>query len=265
MTLAAQSQPPMRERTEKGMEREHAAQAFDLDLQRLETLIIEMGGLVESQLAAAIEVLGQHDPEHAKRIIAADDRVDRLEFDIDELAVKILALRQPIAVDLRKILASIKIASNLERIGDYAKNLAKRSNILAESDNLESSVESIARMARLVQEMIKNALDAYLNRDSALAEEVRQSDAEVDQIHNSLFRELLTFMIEDPRKITPCTHLLFITKNIERMGDHVTGIAEQVTYVAKGKLPENDRPKEDKTSTLAISLAYDNRKDGGDP
>lgn len=233
------------------MESSHIVTSFDQELGRAETLFLEMGGLVESQIAEAAEALVRRDTEQAEKVRTRDREVDALETKIDELAVRLLALRQPVAEDLRMIVSTLKVSANLERIGDYAKNIAKRTTVLANSAPVGSSSDTIRRMSKLVREMLSDVLDAYVARDLNAADEVRLRDEEVDQIHNALFREILTYMMEDPKSITPCMHLLFIAKNIERIGDHVTGIAEQVHYLVTGKLPEDDRPKGDVTSYIS--------------
>ncbi len=166
--------------------------------------------------------------------------------------VGILAQRQPMAQDLRTVVVAPKIASNLERIGDYAKNIAKRTSILAQVDPIGSAASTIKRMCALVQGMVTDVLDAYVQGDADKAEDVRLRDAEVDQLHNTIFRELLTYMMEDPRAITPCMHLLFSAKNVERMGDHTTSIAEQIHYMVTGEFFDEERPKGDKTSTILV-------------
>ena len=177
----------------------------------------------------------------------AEKRVNRLEVELDDQCVSIIALRQPIASDLRTVLTVFRVSANLERIGDYAKNIAKRSQSVIELDVVPGTGTSLKRMARQVELMLKDVLDAYIQQDADLAEDVRQRDLEVDQMYSALFREYLTHMMEDPRNITPCMHLHFMAKNIERMGDHVTSVAEQVIYLVTGEMPDEDRPKEDKT------------------
>ncbi len=236
------------------MESNHIVTSFDQELGQAETLFLEMGGLVESQIAEAAEALVRRDVEQAEKVRTRDSEVDALETRIDELAVRLLALRQPVADDLRMIVSTLKVSANLERIGDYAKNVAKRTTVLANSNPVGSSSDTIRRMSKLVREMLTNVLDAYVARDVSAADEIRRRDEEVDQIHNALFREILTYMMEDPKAITPCMHLLFIAKNIERIGDHVTGIAEQVHYLVNGKMPDDDRPKGDVTSFISHEL-----------
>ena len=212
------------------MSDEHIVKSFGEELERIDLLIVEMGGLAENQLALAIRALVRRNTELANQVRDSDVRIDDLEREINERIVRMLALRQPMAGDLRVAIAALKISNDLERVGDYAKNVAKRSLVLVQSPAMSSTL-TISRMGALVQSMIKNVLDAYVRRDAAAAEQVRLADQEVDQLHTSMFRELLTYMMEDPRNITPCTHLLFIAKNIERMGDHATNIAEQVHFL----------------------------------
>ncbi len=234
------------------MDQEHIVTSFDEDLKHIENLIIEMGGLVESQIADAATALTRRDIQLADRVIAEDKRIDALEVEVDAAFVRILAQRQPVAQDLRVVVVSPKIASNLERVGDLSKNIAKRTNVLAKSQPIGSSAATIKRMCVLVQGMVKDVLDAYVVRDVDMADDVRQRDEEVDHMYNTLFRELLTYMMEDPRAITPCMHLLFIAKNVERMGDHATTIAEQLHYMVSGEIYDDERPKSDTTSTIFI-------------
>ena len=234
------------------MESEHIVKSYDEDLGRIDNMIAEMGGLVEAQLSDAIAAMVRRDTEMAERVIAGDKRIDQMEADADAFAVKLLALRQPMAEDLRAVITALKISNILERIGDYAKNIATRTIPLGRTPAIGGTVGTIARMARLAQGMINDVLDAYVARDTRKAADVRARDQEVDQLHTSLFRELLTYMMEDPRNITACTHLLFVAKNIERIGDHATGIAEQVQFLVEGKLPEDDRPKSDDASITVV-------------
>ena len=233
------------------MEPEHIVKSFDHDLGQIESLLLEMGGLVETQISEAVRALVDRDVELGEKIRANDKRVDELEMQIDELAIRLLALRQPVAGDLRAVICALKVSSNLERIGDYAKNIAKRTSVLAQSNHIGSYGTTIKRMSKLVQDMVRDVLDAYVARDSDAAEDLRQRDEEVDQLHNTLFRELLTYMMEDARNITPCLHLLFIAKNIERMGDHTTSVAEQVYYLVTGTQLDDARPKGDMTSYMS--------------
>ncbi len=226
---------------------QHILSAFDRDLESIQTLIIKMGGMVEAAILDGATALETRDVELAEQVRQNDKRVDELEERINTQAARVLALRSPAATDLRAVLTVMKTSANLERIGDYAKNMGKRVPALVETAAIEGAGGALKRMAQTVQEMLKDALDAYIQRDAEKAEVVRQRDSDVDQMYNTLFRELLTHMMEDPRNITACMHLHFIAKNIERMGDHVTSIAEQVIYLVTGQLPEDTRPKGDRT------------------
>lgn len=231
------------------MNDEHIASAFDRELETIQAQIMKMGGLVEKAIIDAARALETRDEELADEVRRADSIIDELEERINEEAALTIALRQPAAVDLRVVLTVMKIAANLERIGDYAKNLAKRTTVLAQMSPIPGAPASLRRMAKEVERMLKDALDAYIQRDAELAHDVMQRDHDIDQMYNALFREFLTFMMEDPRNITACMHLHFIAKNTERMGDHVTNIAEQVIYLVTGSMPEDNRPKRDRTST----------------
>jgi len=213
---------------------EHIIKSYDQELQRLDNIIAEMGGLSESQLAAAIEAVAKRDSELAARVVKSDAQVDELEREVESLVVRLLALRQPMARDLRQIIAGLKIASDLERIADYAANVAKRAIALNQAPPVKP-VSGIPRMGRLGSGMIKDVLDAFVERDADKALAVWLRDEEMDDLYTSLFRELLTYMIEDPRNITACTHLLFMAKNLERIGDHATNIAEDVIYMVAGR------------------------------
>jgi phosphate transport system protein len=227
---------------------EHTVKKFDEELSVLKTKIAQMGGLAEEQLARAIDALTKHDVDVADEIIATDDKIDALELEIEEKAILTIAKRQPMALDLREIMVSIRIASDLERIGDLAKNIAKRIHAILD-DHPRNIMTGLARMGRLALSQLKDVLDAYAEGDEAKALEVWRSDEEIDALYNSIFRELLTYMMEDPRTISMCTHLLFGAKNIERIGDHATNIAENIYYLAHGKPLKDERPKKDKTST----------------
>ena len=222
---------------------EHTLKRFDEELERLSATISEMGGLTEAQFAQSLEALRDGDSEAAERVIVDDARVDALDVAVQEQTVKLLALRQPMAVDLRVIISSIKIAAALERIADYAKNTAKRSIVLAQATAPAAAVGGIERLGRLVRAALKDVLDAFAHGDVDKAHDVWQRDEEIDQVYTGLFREILTYMMEDPRNITSCTHLLFMAKNIERAGDHVTNIAELVSFRITGQNFVEARPK----------------------
>jgi phosphate transport system protein len=210
-------------------------------------MIMRMGGLVEDAIAKSAMALDSRDLELAQAVRRADAAIDTLDEQINEEAARIIATRQPIANDLRTVLSVFRISSNLERIGDYAKNIAKRSEAVMEQPPVNGTGASLRRMARQVELMLKDVLDAYIQHDLDKARDVRERDLEVDQMYSAMFREYLTFMMEDPRNITTCMHLHFMAKNIERMGDHATSIAEQVIYVVSGEMPDDDRPKQDMT------------------
>ena len=230
---------------------QHIASAFDRDLEAVQAQIMKMGGMVEDAIRQSAKSLETRDEELAEKVRAGDKAIDALENLINESAARVIALRAPTAIDLRLVLSVIKISANLERIGDYAKNMAKRTSLLATMPPVNDSAGAIRRMAQAVEGMLKSALDAYIQRDAELAMDVIARDEDVDQMYNALFREFLTFMMEDPRNITACMHLHFIAKNTERMGDHVTSIAEQVVYLVTGDHPDDARPKADRTSVVA--------------
>ena len=230
------------------MNEQHIASAFDRDLEAIQAQIMKMGGLVENAILEAAISLETRDEERAEAVRQGDKAIDALEETINEEAARVIALRAPTASDLRLVLSVIKVSSNLERIGDYAKNLAKRTGVLSQMAPVNGSAVALRRMAKEVEGMLKDVLDAYVARDAELAQDVIDRDIQVDQMYNALFREFLTFMMEDPSNITACMHLHFIAKNIERMGDHVTSIAEQVVYLVTGSIPDEARPKGDKTS-----------------
>ena len=233
------------------LETQHIASVFDRDLEEIQALIMKMGGLVEHSILDAAKALESRDEDLARTVREGDIRIDALEEQVNAAAARVLALRQPTAGDLRTVLTVMKISANLERIGDYSKNLAKRTAVLIQMQDIDGAAGAIRRMAREAELMLRDVLDAYIQRDVALAEDIRLRDQDLDQMYNALFREFLTYMMEDPRNITPCMHLHFIAKNIERMGDHVTSIADQVIYLVTGMLPDEGRPKGDRTSTDA--------------
>jgi len=230
---------------------EHIVKSFTEQLEGLANAVAQMGGLTEAQFGNAIEAIAKRDAALAESVIGSDVRVDQLQLAVDEQAMKVLALRQPMAVDLRDTMASIKIASELERIGDLAKNIGKRALVLTREPPIRLT-QGLARMGRQTLVQLKSVLDAYSSRDAKAAESVWRHDDEIDELYNSLFRELLTYMMEDPRMIGLCTHLLFVAKNIERAGDHATNIAETVYHMVSGEYLRDERPKADITSTTPI-------------
>ncbi len=223
-------------------DRQHIVKSYGEELAQLDRSIVEMGGLTETQIDAAIRALVTRDPELARKVIADDDKVDDLNTLVDSQAMRLLALRQPMALDLRTVVAALKISADLERIADYASNMARRSLALCEVAPVRP-IHVIPRMGRLVMSMVKNVLDAYIERDVDKAIAVWHADEEVDEIYASLFRELLTYMMEDARHISPCTHVLFIAKNIERIGDHVTNISETIHFLVHGERLREARPR----------------------
>jgi phosphate transport system protein len=228
----------------------HIRSAFDQDLEGVKAQVAKMGGLVEKALLSAADALEARDVALAMQVRREDEAIDALEEMIQVECARIIAIRTPIASDLRTVLTVMRLAGGLERAGDYAKNLAKRTVVLAEMPQIDGSAAAVKRMTRSVVAMLSKALNAYFAEDAILAEEVRQSDLEIDQMYNSIFREFLTHMMEDPRNITACMHLHFIAKNIERVGDHATGIAEQVIYLVTGHLPDDDRAKGEDAALL---------------
>jgi phosphate transport system protein len=233
------------------MASEHTAKAFDSDLQELTRLVAEMGGLSERMITESVDALVRRDVALGKRVVASDAEIDRLQHLIEERAVLTIARRQPMAIDLREIVSALRVSNDLERIGDLAKNIAKRVAELNSEFRPQKLIRGVEHMAGLVLGQIKQVLDAYAGRDLAKALDVWRRDEEVDAMCTSLFRELLTYMMEDPRNITFCIHLMFSAKNIERMGDHATNIAETVHYMIEGSTITDERPKGDTTRLAA--------------
>ena len=231
---------------------DHTVKSYDEELTSLHEDILRMGGIAESQFAAAMQAIAKRDPNIAAETVRGDTKIDELNHIIDQRVVRMLALRQPMATDLREIVSSLKIAADIERIGDYSANIAKRAIAIAEMRPVRP-ITGIPRMGVLVRRLIKDVVDAYNNRDAELAMKVWARDEEVDDMYNSLFRETLTYMMEDPRNITPCTHLLFVAKNIERIGDHATNVAETIYFVVHGKRIGETRPKGDSSSFIVMA------------
>ena len=230
------------------MMNEHTAKAFDSDLQELTRKVSEMGGLAEREIADAIQALTRRDSALAMRVVAADPTIDALQREIEEKAILTIARRQPMAIDLREIVAALRVANDLERIGDLAKNIGKRVSALEGEFHPTKLIRGVEHMASLVLAQLKQVLDSYGSRDIASALAVWKGDEEIDALCTSLFRELLTYMMEDPRNISFCIHLMFCAKNIERMGDHATNIAETVYYMVEGHPIVDQRPKGDDTA-----------------
>ncbi|MBV8576911.1 MAG: phosphate signaling complex protein PhoU [Acetobacteraceae bacterium] len=230
---------------------QHMVKSFDQELKRIRDMVTEMGGLVENQLALAAQAVVDRDTAAATRAVEQDPQVDALERQVEQFVIRVLALRQPVAGDLRQVVAALKITGDLERIGDYASNVAKRSIVL-DQFVMPYSLGGLGHMARMVQENLKLTIDATGEQDSDKATEVWRSDQIVDDLYNAIFRELITYMMEDPRNITPCTHLLFIAKNLERIGDHATNVAETVFYAVTGETLPEARPKGDMSAYAII-------------
>ena len=229
---------------------EHTAKAFDVDLQEITRMVAEMGGLAEKSIADSVDSLVHRDADRAQRIVAADPSIDTLQHDIEEKAVLTIARRQPMAVDLREIVGALRVCNDLERIGDLAKNIAKRVMALDGEFHPTKLIRGVEHMGALVLAQLKEVLDAYAGHDLKKALAVWGGDEEIDAMCTSLFRELLTYMMEDPRSIGFCTHLLFCAKNLERVGDHATNIAETAHYVITGEALIAERPKGDDSSVI---------------
>jgi phosphate transport system protein len=234
---------------------EHIAKAYDADLEELTRNVAEMGGLSEKQVADSVDALVKRDTLRAQRVVAADDAIDALQHAIEEKAVLTIARRQPMAVDLRDIVSALRVANDLERIGDLAKNIGKRVLALPDDFYPQKLIRGLEHMCSMVLAQLKQVLDAYTGRDLGKALAVWNGDEQIDAMTTSLFRELLTYMMEDPRNITFCIHLMFCAKNIERMGDHATNIAETVYYMIEGRTIADQRPKGDDTTAFA-SVAH---------
>ena len=224
---------------------EHTVNSYGEELAHLTAEVTRMGGLAEAQVADSIEAIVRRDGPLAQAVVGGDERLDALQADIERKAFRLIALRQPMAMDLRHAVAALKISMSLERCGDMAKNIAKRALILTEADPMTALTRSIERMGRLVQGRLKDVLDAYTTSDLQRAIGVWSRDEEVDEHYNSIFRELLTYMMADPRTINACAHLLFVAKNLERIGDHATNIAEIIHFELTGEELVSQRPKLD--------------------
>jgi phosphate transport system protein len=233
---------------------DHTAKAFDTDLQDITRKVAEMGGLVEQQIGDAIHALVDRDLEMGERVIAMDPQIDVMQREIEEKSILTIARRQPMAVDLREVVGAMRVCNDLERIGDHAKHLGKRVVALDGDFYPQKLIRGVEHMAELVSAQLKQVLDSYASRDLAAALAVWKGDEEIDSMCTSLFRELFTYMMEDPRNITFCMHLMFCAKDIERMGDHATNIAETVYYMIEGRQITDQRPKGDPTNFGAALL-----------
>ncbi len=221
----------------------HIVKTYGEELDQLSAEVVLMGGLAEAQVADAVEAVARRDVALAQSVVQRDHRLDDLEKDVEKKCIRLIALRQPMADDLRRTVAAMKIATSLERTGDLAKNIAKRAIVVAEAEPMSPITRSIERMGKLVSSRLRDVLDAYKGGKIDLAQNVWASDTEVDEHYNALFRELLTYMMGDPRTISACTHLLFMAKNLERIGDHATNIAEHIHYELTGEDYVEERPR----------------------
>jgi len=231
---------------------DHIVKSYDEELKRLTGEIQRMGEIALAQLEAAIDAVMERDSDVAMRIVQNDGAIDRLEHEVSQDVVRLLALRQPMARDLREILAALRIAADIERIGDYAANVAKRSIVLNQSAPMQLTY-ALPRLARLAEGLVREVLTAYHDNDADRALAAWARDEELDEQYTGLFRELLTYMMEDPRNITPCTHLLFMAKNLERIGDHATNIAEYVYFLVHGEQINQTRRKGDTTAGVGLN------------
>lgn len=231
----------------------HTVRSFEDELAQLTNIVVRMGGMAEAQLSGAIQAVVRRDSDLATRVIASDSKIDDMEQEVHAFTVRLLALRQPVAQDLRTIVAALKISADLERVGDYAANVAKRAVVLNQIPPVQP-VSAIPAMGRLAQQIINDVLDAYVERDVDKALAVWHRDEDIDSMHTSLFRELITYMMEDPRNITACTHLMFIAKNIERIGDHATNVAETIYFLVKGVALSGSRPRGSQDGEFGIPV-----------
>jgi len=231
----------------------HIVRAYDKELGEIDVMIAKMGGHCETILENALLSLRRRDPDLAEKTILLDDKINKLDLEIEEKAIRVIALRQPMAQDLRQLLGAIRISTDLERIGDLGKNLAKRAITVSEEKHPKPIKKDLKRMGKLVRRQLGDILDAYAQRDAEKALEVWVGDEDVDDMYTSIFRELLTYMMEDPRNISLCTHLLFGARNLERIGDHTTHIARNVHFLVTGETIEGNRPKSDDTSGIHVS------------
>lgn len=232
---------------------EHTVKAYESELAVLDDKIGQMGGLAEQLVSESFNALAGHNPARAEATVASDATIDLLHKELEEQVIIMIARRQPLANDLRQVISVLKVAGELERIGDLAKNIAKRALAISGENHPKGLLTGLRHMVELASKQLKDVLDAYAARDAERALAVWRTDEKLDAIYNSVFRELLTYMMEDPRNIGLCTHLLFVAKNVERIGDHTTNIAETVTYMTRGSPPEGERPKGDTTSSTLLS------------
>ena len=234
---------------------EHTVKAYDKELDTLERRIAEMGGIAEKMVVDAMDSLANSDSALAHQVVATDPRLDSLQREIEDLAVMTIARRQPVAVDLRELIGAIRVAGDLERVGDLAKNIAKRTVKIGAEARVPRAIIGLKHMNEVATELLKDVLDAYAQRDEERAREVWARDVDLDALDDSVFRDLLTHMMEDPRNISFCAHLLFCSKNIERIGDHATNIAETVVYLVTGQPIATERPRGPQQADIDVAAA----------
>ncbi len=222
---------------------DHTVKAYDRELDTIERLIAEMGGVAEKMVVDAVDALASADKVLAHQVVVTDSRLDALQREVEDLAVMTIARRQPVSIDLRELIGAIRVAGDLERVGDLAKNIAKRTIKIGTESRVPRAIVGLRHMNEVATELMKDVLDAYAQRDAERAREVWERDVDLDALEDSVFRDLLTHMMEDPRNISYCAHLLFCSKNIERIGDHATNIAETVVYLVTGKAMPAERPR----------------------
>ncbi len=236
---------------------EHTVKAYDRELETLERLIAEMGGIAEKMVAEAVDALATSDTVLAHQVVAADPRLDAMQREIEHLAIMTITRRQPVAVDLRELIGAIRVAGDLERVGDLAKNIAKRTIKIGVESRIPRAIVGLRHMNEVASELMKDVLDAYAQRDADRAREVWERDVDLDALEDSVFRDLLTHMMEDPRNISFCAHMLFCSKNIERIGDHATNIAETVVYLVTGETMPSERPRGRQETDVEVESAGD--------
>ena len=229
--------------------KDHIVSSFNEELKELAGRVVEMGGLAETLVSDSVSALLRRDLELANRTIAADQRLDTMQADLEELCISVIARRQPMASDLRDIIAAMRISNDLERVGDMAKNIAKRTLAIESELSNKQLALGVEHMSDLALEQLKAILDSFTSGDLDVVQRVHARDEEIDALYNSLFRQLLTYMMEDPRSISMCAHLLFCAKNIERIGDHATNIAENIYYMISGTHLPAERPKQDELAS----------------
>ncbi len=234
---------------------DHTVKAYDRELDTIERLIAEMGGIAEKMVVDAVDALASADTVLAHQIVSTDARLDAMQREVEDLAVMTIARRQPVSIDLRELIGAIRVAGDLERVGDLAKNIAKRTIKIGAQSRVPRAMVGLKHMNEVATELMKDVLDAYAQRDAERAREVWERDIDLDALEDSVFRDLLTHMMEDPRNISFCAHLLFCSKNIERIGDHATNIAETVVYLVTGRPMPSERPRGRQEADIAVEGA----------